>query len=159
MNRQAAALRLAPAPVDKVSRNRRVVDPATLGVVDQVRTAFAPKNRLAARLGALFGGAIPFLTFFAAHGGFQAADPWSVRSLMSAVLVCGGLLFSAQTVYDWAKLTFRKGGKALGFVLLFEGTMIGSYALWITIVALVYLICINAIAAGCTLALHRTETP
>lgn len=120
-----------------------------LGVVAQVRTAFSTKNRLAAFVGSLLGGFVPLATYTVAHhgGGLE------VKSI-AFILVIGGLLYSATTVFQWARLAFSSPTKSVGFCLLLEGVMVCGSVEWLALTALAYLIGINAIATGCTLALQ-----
>lgn len=121
------------------------------GVVEQVRVALSPEHRLATFLGALLGAFVPFATFMIAHhqvntGAYAyGADP-------KLLLVLGGLVYSARTVLQWGRLALDSGIKAIGFTVLIEGVMVASSAAWLSIVALVYLCLINAIATGVTLA-------
>lgn len=117
--------------------------PRTLGVGDQVRIALRPKNRLEALCGLVLGGFVPVATFVTAHGGWT----W-----MTAVLVVGGLVFSAKTVFDWCSLAFGERAKALGFVLLIEGVMVASPVRWLSLAALALLVGINGTSTGCRLA-------
>jgi hypothetical protein len=59
----------------------------------------------------------------------------------------------ARTVYEWARLAFVSPVKALGSTVLLEGVMTCSSVDWLSYAALGYLIGVNAIAAGVTLAL------
>lgn len=116
------------------------------GVVEQVRVALAREHRLATFIGALLGAFVPFATFVVAHcelGGWR--DP-------RGLLVLGGLLFSARTVYQWGRLALDSWPKALGFTVLVEGVMVASSQRWLAVLALVYLSLINAVATGVTLA-------
>lgn len=117
------------------------------GIVDQVRIAFSRNNRLATVIGGLLGAIVPLATFMVAHEEL-GATPW--LNPMS-LLVLGGLLYSARTVYQWGRLAFGSWAKALGFTVLLEGVMTCSAQPWLAITALVYLCAINAIATGVTL--------
>lgn len=130
--------------VNRKTPNRRV----KLGVVDQVRLACARKSRVGTIVGALLGGLVPFATFMIAHQELDLASPWTDPL---ALLVLGGLLYSATTVYQWGKLALTSRVKAFGFVVLVEGVMVCSSQQWLAVTALVYLILINAIATGVTL--------
>jgi hypothetical protein len=120
----------------------------TWGVVSQVRRAFAPGNRLAAAVGLLLGGFVPLAVYVVAHGesgefaGHERA--WA--------LVGGGLVYSATTVYQWAKLAFTSAFKSVGFCVLLEGVMVTSTTHWLALAALGYLIAINGVATACTLS-------
>lgn len=134
-------------PAPKAPRAPKAPKAIDVGVVAQVKTALAPKNRLATFAGFLLGGLVPMATFAVAHyevSGFFS-DP-------RALLVLGGLLFSAKTVYAWGTLAFQNAAKALGFVVLVEGVMVFSATPWLAFVCLAYLITINGIATGCLLS-------
>jgi hypothetical protein len=126
-----------------------VTDARELGVVDQVRVACRARHRLAGAVGLAVGGVIPVFTYLVAH---RATSAWS----LPALLALGGLIFSAPTVFDWARAALASTWKALGFVVLLEGVMVTAHTLdlaWIGYVALAYLVLINAVATGCRLAL------
>jgi hypothetical protein len=105
-----------------------------------------PKNRLATVAGFLLGGLVPFATFSVAHS--EVTGMWDYHVL----LVLGGLLFSAKTVYAWSKMAFQNASKAAGFVVLIEGVMVLSSLSWLSWMCLVYLVVINGIATGCLLS-------
>jgi hypothetical protein len=139
------------------SRTRRVVKLVTppaaagpMGVVDQVRFALQPRARLAAAVGMLLGAVVPFVTSHYAHRELDFSRALYLQPL--AFFVLGGLLFSAVTMYSWGRLAFLDRAKALGFVVLLEGTMITSHTAWLANVALAYLIAINGVATACNLA-------
>ncbi|HEU4544369.1 MAG TPA: hypothetical protein VFR23_24775 [Jiangellaceae bacterium] len=135
------------APV--TGKQLRSRQPRRGGVVTQIITAFAAENRLAAFIGLALGGFVPIATYLVAH----RAN--SVTSL-PAVLAIGGLAFSAPTVYSWARAALGSTAKAGGFVLLLEGVMILSSSIglaWLGVLALGYLVLINATATACRLAL------
>lgn len=121
-----------------------------LGVVDKVRLALRPRSRLAFGLGAFVGAVVPFITFRTAHTEIDyAGELWTQPA---AWFVLGGLVFSAVTMYGWGALAFRSRAKALGFVLLLEGTMVTSHTAWLSVVALIYLCAINGVETACNLA-------
>ena len=122
----------------------------TGGVVWQVRRAVARKNRLATLIGFLLGGFVPLAIYVVAHG---ASFAWSLDARGPVTLVVGGLLYSAQTVYQWARLAFTHATKAVGFVVLLEGVMVTAQCHWLALAALTYLVVINGVATGCTLAI------
>lgn len=117
------------------------------GVVDQVKNALRPGALVATICGFLLGGLVPLASFTVAH--FEVKGNYFQ---FATLLVLGGLLYSAKTVYEWGKLAFRNTWKALGFVVLTEGIMVTSHTSWLAYVALVYLIVINGIATGCNLS-------
>jgi hypothetical protein len=143
-------------PAHATHKTPKSVTTRELGVVDQVRAAFAPKARLATFLGCLLGGFVPVATFVVAHYEVDTARLGSSHSVLSIVLVLGGLLFSAKTVYGWGKLAFQAPAKAFGFVILTEGVMTLAQTSWLSVAALIYLVAINGIATGCTLSLKRS---
>jgi len=118
---------------------------AKLGVIGQVRSAMG--NPVALFLGALFGGFVPVGSHHLAHYEARGFD-------IAALLVVGGLIYSAKTVYQWGKLAFECPWKAIGFVVLVEGIMVASKTPWLSFAALAYLVVINAMATGCQLALR-----
>lgn len=117
-------------------------------IVEQVRMAYQRKNRLAMILGSVLGSIIPIATYVVAH-----QDVNNNKAFW--ILVAGGLMFSAMTVYDWTKIAFQSGFKAFGFCLLIEGVMTFSGVLWLSYVALGVLSIINGIGTGCKIALNQ----
>lgn len=138
--------------------------PKRLSVVDQVRHAFRPANRLAAMIGAVFGGAIPVSIYLVAHQeaySFTATYASAIEMYQAQakwLLVLGGLLFSAKTVFQWGRAGFQDGWKALGFVVILEGVMTTSSNYWLSIAVLVLLTAINGIAAGVVLSGKEVES-
>lgn len=120
-----------------------------LGVVAQVRLALRPGSRLAFTLGVLLGGFVPIATFQISHTELNARELWLQPA---AYFVAGGLLFSAVTMYRWGTLAFTQRAKALGFVVLLEGTMVTCHTRWLALAALAYLAAINGVATACNLA-------
>jgi hypothetical protein len=119
-----------------------------LDVVGQVRQAFS-RGPLAAVFGALLGAGVPAGVYRMAHFELRAewwADP-------KAVIVAGGLLFSAVKVWGWARMAFRSPYLATGFVLLAEGISVCSDQACLSLGALAYLVTINSISTSCTIAL------
>jgi hypothetical protein len=76
---------------------------------------------------------------------------------IATYLVLGGLLFSAKTVFAWAKMAFQSPAKSAGFVLLLEGVMIASSVPVLPLVLLSILVGVNGIATGCILSLGSTK--
>jgi len=126
----------------------------TTGPIAQIRHAVRSPG--AALLGATLGGIIPVAVYDLAHA--REVVGWTdlpiFRSLgtPSMVLVLGGLLFSAKTVYQWATAAFADRAKAAGFVVMLEGTLLFSTNSVLAHVMLGYLVAINAIATACLLA-------
>lgn len=118
-----------------------------LGVVAQVKRAFMRRNLLATLVGLLLGGFVPLAIYFVSHTArFELAST-------NTALVVGGLCYSAQTVYQWAKLAFDNALKSAGFCVLLEGVMCTTHVHWLAVLALCYLIVINGVATGCNLSL------
>ena len=120
-------------------------------IVDQVRQATQKQNRLATGAGFTLGGFVPSAVFSIVHYELKETP-------LLWIIVLGGLLFSAITVFRWSKIAFDSGVKAVGFVVLIEGVMTFSGLYWLSCTALALLIVINGIATGCNLALNRRET-
>lgn len=118
------------------------------GVIEQFRVA--KSNPAALVGGCLLGAFVPFVTFWVAH--FELDVTTLTSAFQPALfLVLGGLVYSAKTVWQWGRLAFACPWKATGFVLLVEGTMVTTQTLWMGVMALGYLMVINAVATGCTL--------
>jgi hypothetical protein len=124
-------------------------DPASRGIIAQIH--IAARNPLPAVIGALLGALVPSATFMVGH--YELAS-WTEPK---ALIVLGGLVFSALTVFRWGRLAFGSPVKAFGFVVLAEGVMTFCSTAWLSVVALGYLVLINAIATGCTIALDAVE--
>lgn len=120
-----------------------------IGVIDQVK--MAARNPLAALAGFILGGFVPVATFSVSHldKGLNEYILWT--------LVIGGLIYSALTVFGWAKMAFGNGLKAFGFVVLIEGVMTLSGIAWLAYAALALLVVINGIATGATLSLKGSR--
>jgi hypothetical protein len=126
-----------------------VTDSATRGIITQIH--IAARNPLPAVIGALLGALVPSATFVVGH---YELTSWTEPK---ALIVLGGLVFSALTVFRWGRLAFGSAVKALGFVVLAEGVMTFCSTAWLSVLALGYLVLINAIATGCTIALGAVE--
>jgi hypothetical protein len=126
-----------------------------LSTMAKIRTAFSRRNLLATMIGAIKGGAIPFGTFALYHLE-MGNDPWQAKGL----IVLGGLVYSAKTVFGWCKQVFRKEDgspdtlKALGWCVGIEGFMTCSSTFWLNCAALALLIAVNAVATGVSLAME-----
>ncbi len=93
-------------------------------VLSQIQTACVAGNRRASCIGFVLGGVIPALTFFVDR--YEVKGDIPLHHQIPAFLVLGGMVFSAKTVFEWARLAFHNGFKALGFVVILEGAMIFS---------------------------------
>ena len=145
---------MATTKTPKKRTSRKAKTAADLGVVAQIRMAFRPENLLATVIGLGLGGLIPLVVFMVSH---HEIDFTNFRPSMIPLcgIVLGGLVYSAKTVFSWGSRAFHSGIKAVGFVVLTEGVMTLSSLHWLAVMALVYLMAINAIATGCTLALEK----
>lgn len=141
----SGVIRIAPARTAKRAPRQHKVT----GVVTQIRTAFKPRNALATVCGMILGGFIPVASFCVAH--FEAGIA-SAHGVSMLLMVFGGLLFSAKTVWQWARLGFADPVKATGFVVLLEGVMTLSGIPGLSYAALALLTAINGIATGVTLS-------
>ena len=120
--------------------------PRELGIISQVQKA--SKSRVASTIGFILGGVVPVGVYWIAHHEAEF-QPWKWG------LVTAGLIYSAKTVFDWARIAFKHPAKALGFVVLLEGIMTSSTTLWLQLVCLTILVGINGTSAACQLALDR----
>ncbi len=146
MNSNARVLRF-PEPKPRNTKRRHKES----RVVADVRAALDNGNRLPALLGALLGGGMPVASYQTAHHD-AAGNPW----LWSVVAGC--LLFSSLTVYAWGRAAFGSPAKALGYVLCLEVVMTFSPTEWLAVLALLFLVGINAVATGATLALGERRS-
>jgi uncharacterized membrane protein HdeD (DUF308 family) len=133
-----------------------------LDIVTQVRAALQRRNRLATTLGALRGAIVPLAAFIIAHvqidrsltswGGLAVLEGFAAQPIASA-LVFGALLYSAPKVYHWARASGDTRVQAIGFTTILEGAMTLVSIDALSYVALAYLIAINAVSSGTTLAM------
>ena|ERR1700733_11866151 len=143
--------RVAKKSVTKILRApRTVVSVSDRGVVDQVKIAFAKHNLFATLCGFVLGGFVPVATFVVGHL-VAPLNPWFY------ILVFGGLVFSAKTVFDWGAVAFKSKFKSFGFVLLVEGCMTFVPLLALSLAALTLLTTINGVATGCKLIADSKE--
>lgn len=138
-------LPVAQAPVVPVE-----LDEVAPGVVEQVRIALRPGNRLATSLGAVIGGLVPLASYQLAH--HEIRSDAGLLAQPAAWLVLGGLLFSALTVAQWARVAFGQWAKAIGFTVILEGCLMVSQTPWLGVAALMVLVGINAVSAGVKLS-------
>jgi hypothetical protein len=148
--------RTSSAPILAATEERAPSAPKTtarrLGVVDQVRLAFARGHRLATLIGFVFGGAPSSLAYYLVHEQIPDLTVYDWRLWATIAVVCGGLLFSLRTVYQWGVLALSSKPKAFGFCLIVEGAMIVALHAAVSLSALTILVLINGIATGTTLA-------
>ena len=114
-------------------------------IVHEVKIAAHKSNRIPLIVGMILGAFVPSATFELVH--YEVAE-----NPMLWLLVAGGLIYSAMTVFAWAKVAFKHPAKSLGFCVLVEGVLTFSHSAYLSGAALAILVSINAIAAGCALA-------
>lgn len=123
-------------------KKKQTVVRRKVGTFAKIRSSFYYGFRICTR------GFVPVGTFVICHKELPDESGWTFFYL--TVLVLGGLLFSAKTVWQWATVEHKDPWKATGFVLLVEGIMVGSKTLWLSWSALLLLVAINGIATGVT---------
>lgn len=117
---------------------------ATANPVEQARMAFGRGNRLSAAVGLVLGGFVPLASYTLVH--LEVS-----RRPLLWVLVVGGLVYSAFSVYGWARKAFRHRAKALGFVVLLEGTLTFCSVPWLSLAGLAILMVLNGVTAAVAL--------
>lgn len=116
------------------------------------RVYFVLSQRARAFLGLALGAFVPLASYSIVH--IEVA-----RRPQLWVLVAGGLAYSAISVYTWAVQAFHYRLKALGFVVLLEGTLTFCTILWLSLSGLAILMILNAITAATTLQKPKEEEP
>jgi hypothetical protein len=119
-----------------------------LTVIQQTRRSFSRGARLAGVIGLVIGGFVPVATYTVVH--FEVA---AIPALW--VLVAGGLVYSAMTVFMWAKSAFGSTVKAIGFCILLEGILTFAHSIVLSLAALAVLVFINAVSAACSLQVRK----
>jgi hypothetical protein len=141
----------------KHSRRRPSPDHAAVDIVSQLECAI--RHPQAALIGALVGGLVPWFARTLAHEQLPAA--WSAGShglaIVMLAVVLGCSVFSALSVYKFGRATFGDDRKAVGFAIAIEGVMLVAHGTT-SVVALLALILINALANGAIIALARQTT-
>ena len=135
------------------------------GVVTQIKRSVSFSSALASVIGLVFGSIVPVSTFVLSRElTLRLPNTQNVYESLTVLssqvvsyVVLGGLVYSALTVYSWASLAFGNPLKAIGFVVLLEGTMMFSSHLWLNLLTLCYLVFINGTATACKLAEDETR--
>ena len=125
-----------------------VAEPEPLAVAPP-RVYFALGQRARALLGFGLGAFVPLASYMEIH--FEVGTHPQLW-----FLVAGALAYSAISVYTWAVEAFHYRIKALGFVVLLEGTMTFCSITWLSLAGLAILMILNAITAAVTL---QARTP
>lgn len=124
-----------------------------LDVLSRIEVAFEPGKRRVAWFSVPWGVSIPIATYYHAEVG---AVYWAA----------GGLLYSGLTVFDWMHSTLLvdcktkterriAAAKALGFVLLSEGTIVFPPTPWVGYALLAILCVFNALAMQSSMVLGK----
>lgn len=125
-------------------------------ITDRFRSALLPHNILATAIGSVIGAAVPVAVHHLVRYELDAALP--LYEQPKAYLVLAGLLFSGLSVYGIARDVFQSAAKALGFVVLLEGTMALASAPALSWAMLGILVVINAVSASVALANEQRES-
>jgi hypothetical protein len=133
---------------DRERRKAQDAMAALSNPVDQARLAFAAGNRLSAFVGLILGGFVPLASYTLIH------QEVASRPALWA-LVAGGLVYSAFSVYGWGRQAFDHRWKALGFVVLLEGTLTFCSIAWLSLTGLAILMVLNGVTAAVTLQKPR----
>ncbi len=119
-----------------------------LTMIQQTRRSFSRGARLAGVIGLIIGGFVPVATYTVVH--FEVAS-----NPLLWVLVAGGLIYSALTVFQWAKNAFGSTVKAIGFCILLEGILTFAHSMPLSLSALAVLVFVNAVSAACALQVRK----
>lgn len=107
----------------------------------KARVSLAGRNWKAGFLGMVLGGFVPLATYEMVH--YEVT-----HDKLYWALIAGGLVYSALTMYRWARRAFEDWAKAIGFVVLLEGTMTFSKAPWLSLAGLSILMILNGVSAA-----------
>lgn len=125
-------------------------------ITDRFRSALLPHNILATAIGSVIGAAVPVAVHHLVRYELDTALP--LYEQPKAYLVLAGLAFSGLSVYGIARDVFQSAAKALGFVVLLEGTMALASAPALSWAMLGILVVINAVSASVALANEQRES-
>lgn len=130
-------------------------------IIEQLRIASVKGNRLATAVGAILGTVVPVMVYAVTHK-LPSLPLDSVAFYVLLIMAIGGCYFSMKSVIVWGTLAFQGDKvKAVAFALLLEGMLVMSGMLedmaWLGYAALGYLALINAISAGCSIALESKK--
>ncbi len=131
------------------------------GVMEQMRRAVAPGNRLSFLFGCILGGVVPLITWHTAHFETHGLNPFEpaagFRWVCAWLIIGAGFVVSGITVWQWAYRAFGGPLKSTAFVVLFELGMLTSQYWYIHAPLLCLLILINGFGTGASLALDTQE--
>lgn len=133
----------------------------TLPIPLQLRYAVQKGNRLASLIGAMIGTVVPLMVFAVTHK-LPSLPYTEIPFWVLLAMAIGGCYFSMKSVIQWGKLAFSGDTvKAVAFALLLEGMLVMSGMLpdmlWLGYASLFYLATINAVSAGCSIALQTKD--
>jgi len=112
--------------------------------MEQARQVFDGQHWMATIAGLVLGSFVPLASYTLIH--------WETAARRELwLLVAGGLIYSALTVYKWARQAFHYPLKAFGFVVLLEGVMTCSRIRWLGLAGLAILMTVNGISAAISL--------
>lgn len=115
------------------------------------------KRRSLALGSAAWGAIMPLAAYWTVHHDLHGLSTWRDYVLVAVVVAC--LLFSVRTVWKAGHQTSGERLKATCWVIGLEGLMVASPSPWLAVLALCYLIGINAIATACAIVRHATPVP
>ena len=130
-------------------------------ITEQLKIASRKGNRLSTAIGAILGTVVPVMVYAVTHK-LPSLHYLELSFWMLLVMAIGGCYFSMKSVITWGALAFQGDKiKAVAFALLLEGMLVMSGMLpdmaWLGYASLGYLCLINAISAGCSIALESRK--
>jgi hypothetical protein len=138
--------------------NKTMSEEISLGPIAEIR--HSKESPLALTVGALFGGAAPLVNFSTVHLAdlvvFDLAQKKLTVNLESPLwfMVAGSFVLSSKSVFRWAYSTFGDWVSALGLVFMLEGCLVFAPHIAMGVIALVFLVALNAAAYGSVLSLR-----
>lgn len=142
--------------VKKLNNHKKVNSVKELSFVEKVKMATHKNKRVAFILGAIAGGFVPVASYCIAH--LQIPQAEGFISFVSWLMVIGGLIYSALSVYDFGKQAFGSSAKAVGFVMITELVLVFGQLEWLCYGALAILVGINSVIAGVNLAMEKVSS-
>lgn len=127
-----------------------------MGILEQMR--LTRRHPFAALLGAALGGFVPIAAYTIVHHELRIGGRLELMQPIALVLLAC-LAFSVRTVWQWGVQSFGERTKAACLVVAVEGVMVFSDTPALAVIALSYLVAINAIATACTLIAEDTHQP
>lgn len=141
-----------------LNTNKTMSEEISLGPIAEIR--HSKESPLALTVGALFGGAAPLVNFSTVHLAdlvvFDLAQKKLTVNLESPLwfMVAGSFVLSSKSVFRWAYNTFGDWVSALGLVFMLEGCLVFAPHIAMGVIALVFLVALNAAAYGSVLSLR-----